>query len=348
MEKFTHTSRRQFLGTTAALMSGAVLGSNNLFGFPAIIKDLYKPGSLINGVQIGLITYSFRDLPDQSAEATLKHVLDCGISAIELMGDPAETFAGRPKNPIDMRSVFPLMRKRMDKKELTPEEKVKLADIDAQMSAYNKEVAAWRLTASMDKFKQFGKMYKKAGVKIYAFKPAAFGINNSEAEIEFGMRAARALGANQVTVEHPSDDAHTLKLGKLAEKHKIKIGYHGHEQQTPTFWDISLAQSPANALNLDFGHFIAAGNANPLDIVKAKHDRISSMHIKDRQTPAHGKGNLPWGTGDTPIADVLKLMRDQKYKFPATIEYEYKTPEGSNPIDEVKKCLEFCKKALTS
>lgn len=72
------------------------------------------------------------------------------------------------------------------------------------------------------------------------------------------------------------------------------------------------------------------------------------MHIKDRQTPAHGKGNLAWGQGDTPIADVLKLMRDQKYKFPATIEYEYKTPEGSNPIEEVKKCLEFCKKALTS
>ena len=50
----------------------------------------------------------------------------------------------------------------------------------------------------------------------------------------------------------------------------------------------------------------------------------------------------------TPIADVLKLMRDQKYKFPATIEYEYKTPEGSNPIEEVKKCLEYCKKALSS
>jgi sugar phosphate isomerase/epimerase len=347
MNNNNHQSRRQFLGTTAALLSVPLLGGNNLFGFPAIIKDLYKPNSLINGVQIGLITYSFRDLPDQSAEATLTYVLDCGISAIELMGDPAEIFAGKPKNPVDMRSVFPLMRKRFDKKELTPEEKVKMADFDAQMSAYNQEVAKWRLTASMDKFEQIHKMYKKAGVKIYAFKPSAFSINNSDAEIEFGMRAAKALGANQVTVEHPSDNAHTLKLGKFAEKYKIKIGYHGHEQQTPTFWDTALAQSKANALNLDFGHFIAAGNANPFDIVKAKHDRISSMHIKDRQTPEHGKGNLPWGQGDTPIAEVLKLMKSEKYKFPATIEFEYKTPEGSTPIEEVKKCLEFCKKALS-
>ena len=347
MEKLNNPSRRQFLGTTAALMSGAVLGSNKLFGFPAIITDLYKPNSLINGVQIGVITYSFRDMPDQSIDATLKYVLDCGISAIELMGDPAEVFAGKPKNPVDMRSVFPLMRKRFDKKELTAEEKVKLADFDAQMSAYNQEVAKWRLTASLDKFEQVRKMYKKAGVKVYAFKPSAFSINNTDAEIDFGMRAAKALGANQVTVEHPSDDAHTLKLGKMAEKHKIKIGYHGHEQQTPTFWDTALTQSPANALNLDFGHFIAAGNANPLDIVKAKHDRISSMHIKDRQTPAHGKGNLVWGQGDTPIAEVLKLMKAEKYKFPATVEFEYKTPEGSTAIEEVKKCLEFCRKALS-
>jgi len=68
--------------------------------------------------------------------------------------------------------------------------------------------------------------------------------------------------------------------------------------------------------------------------------------MKDRKSKANGGDNLPWGTGDTPLADVLKLMRDNKYTFPATIEFEYKTPEGSTPIEEVKKCLEFCKRAL--
>ena len=70
------------------------------------------------------------------------------------------------------------------------------------------------------------------------------------------------------------------------------------------------------------------------------------MHMKDRRSKANGGDNLPWGTGDTPLADVLKLMRDNKYTFPATIELEYKVPEGSGPIEEVKKCLEFCKRAL--
>lgn len=347
MKDINSFSRRQFLSTTTTLISGSVIGANQLIKAPAYIPDLFKPNSLINGVQIGVITYSFRELPDQSAEATLQYILDCGISAVELMGEPAESFAGAPKNTVNFRSVFPLMRKRNEKQPLTEDEAKTLAEAEAKMKAYGQELAQWRASASMDKFTQLSKMFKKAGIKIYAFKPSAFGMNNSDAEIDYGMRVAKILGASHVTLEHPSNDAHTLKLGKMAEKHGIKVGYHGHEQQTPTFWDTALAQSSANALNLDFGHFVAAGNANPIDIIKKKHDRIMSMHTKDRQTPEHGKGNLEWGRGDTPIVDVLKLIKSQKYKFPATIELEYKVPEGSTPIKEVQKCLEYCRKALS-
>ncbi|GAB4018091.1 sugar phosphate isomerase/epimerase family protein [Spirosoma koreense] len=341
-------TRRQFLGATATLVSGAVMSSNKLFGAPAIIRQLDKPNSLIDGVQIGVITYSFRDMPDQSAEATLQYVLDSGVSAIELMGGPAESFVGAPKNTVDMKAVSPLMRKRFQKQELTEDEKKQLADVDAQMKAYRAEVAKWRLSAPMAKFEQVRKMYNQAGVKIYGFKPDAFGVQSSDAEIEYGMRAAKLLGANQVTLEHPGNDAHTLKLGKMAEKHGIRVAYHGHEQQTPTFWDTALAQSPANAINFDLGHYVAAGNPDPLVFIKQKHDRIASMHIKDRQTADHGKGNLPWGQGDTPLTQVLKLMREQKYTFPATVELEYQIPSGSNAVAEVKKCVNFCRNALNA
>lgn len=340
-------NRRQFLGASAALVSGAVLGSSKLFGAPAIIRNLSESGSLINGVQIGTITYSFRDMPDQSAEATLQYVLDSGISAIELMGGPAESFAGAPKNTVDMRSVFPLMRKRRDKQELTADETKTLNEAEAQMKAYREEVAKWRLSAPMDKFGQMRKMYNKAGVQIYAFKPDAFGVQNTDADINYGLKAAKLLGASHVTLEHPSNDAHTLRLGTLAQKQGMKVAYHGHEQQTPTFWDTALAQSPANMLNLDLGHFVAAGNADPLSIVKLKHERIASMHVKDRQTPDHGKGNLAWGQGDTPLLQVLKLMRDQKYTFPATVELEYQVPAGSTSVAEVKKCVDYCRNALS-
>ncbi len=345
MEK--KSTRRQFLSTATLLASGLAIGSNQLLAAPAFIRNLRKPQSLINGVQVGVITYSFRDLPDQSAEATLKYVLDCGISAVELMGGPAESFAGAPKNNVNFRSVFPLMRKRNNKETLTDAEQKELANAEAQMKAYREELAQWRQSAPMAKFEQVRKMFNQAGVQIYAFKPDAFGQQNTDAEINYGLRAAKLLGASHVTLEHPGNDAHTLKLGQMAQKHGMKVAYHGHEQQTPTFWDTALSQSPTNALNLDLGHYVAAGNADPLGLIRKKHNRIASMHIKDRQTAEHGKGNLPWGQGDTPLKEVLQLMRDQKYKFPATIELEYQVPQESTSVAEVKKCLEFCRKALS-
>ena len=189
-------------------------------------------------------------------------------------------------------------------------------------------------------------MYKAAGVTVYGFKPNAFGKNNTDAEINYGLKAAKALGASHVTLEHPSDDAHTLKLGTMAAVHKIHVAYHGHEQQTPTLWDTALQQSKYNALNLDLGHYVAAGNDKTLEIITAKHGHIKSMHLKDRQTPENQKGNVVWGKGDTPIAEALQLMRSKKYAFPGTIELEYEIPEGSDAIAEVQKCLGYCEKAL--
>lgn len=341
----THLSRRRFIGTTASLVVGAT-AAPSLMAAPRLLKHYNQPNSNINGVQIGVITYSFRSMPDQSAEAILQYVLDAGISAIELMGDPAESFAGKPESPVDRRAFYRLWRAQREGEDLTEDQQKELDDMQAQMESHNQQVATWRAKVSMDKFAQLKKMYSDAGVSIYAFKPGAFGQDNTDAEIDYGMEAAKALGASHITLEHPSDDAHTKRLGKMAKKHKIYVAYHGHTQQTPTFWDTALEQSQYNAMNLDVGHYVAAGNPDPLKLIRDKHDRIMSMHVKDRETPAKGQDNLPWGEGDTPIADVLQMMRDQKYSFPATIELEYQIPEGSNAVQEVANCLEYCRTAL--
>jgi sugar phosphate isomerase/epimerase len=338
-------TRREFLAATGTIAAGLVTTANSAIGAPGILKFYGKHDSLIKGVQIGVITYSFRSMEDQSAEATLKYVKDCGISAIELMGGPAESYAGIPETTVDRRSYYGLRRKARGG-ELSDEEQKEYEELTAEMDAYSKSVVDWRTNVSMDKFEEFKKMYADAGVSIYAFKPSAFGVRNTDAEIDYGFRAAKALGANQVTLELPGDSAHTQKLGEYGSKYKIYIAYHGHEKQTPTWWDTALGQSEYNAMNLDLGHYVAAGNPNPLDLIKEKHDRIKSMHIKDRQKPKNGKGNLPWGEGATPIIKALKLMSKKQYAFPATIELEYTVPDGSDPVKEVTKCLEFCKVGL--
>jgi sugar phosphate isomerase/epimerase len=345
-KKSASFNRRQFLTASSLVAAGLAVSSKQVIGAPSILRYWGKQDSLIKGVQIGVITYSFRTMPDQSAEATLQYVRDCGISAIEMMGDPAESFAGMPENPVDRSAFFQLMRKSRNGETLTDDEKKEMEEMRARMDSYNKEVAKWRAGVSMEKFKQVKKMYNDAGVTIYAFKPNAFGQNNTDAEIDYGFRAAKALGATHITLELPGDDARTKKLGDVAAKHKIQVAYHGHEQQTPTIWDTALAQSKYNAMNLDLGHYVAAGNPDPLELIMEKHDRIASMHIKDRQKPENGKGNLPWGQGDTPLREALNLMSARKYKFPATIELEYEVPGDSDPVKEVKKCMDYCRKAL--
>src|SRR3954469_8982729 len=87
-------TRREFgkLALAGLPAAGGLARTESIFGAFAQAK----PNSLIDGVQIGTITYSYRQIPDQSAEATLKYILDSGISAVEIMGGPVESFAGAP------------------------------------------------------------------------------------------------------------------------------------------------------------------------------------------------------------------------------------------------------------
>lgn len=294
-----------------------------------------------NEITLGLQTYSFRTMEDQSPLAILDYVKQTGIKNIELMGNHAEPFAGAPESMMSDRAKMAILIKQYRNEPLTDEEKVIAAEVAAQREAYNAEVQAWRKNVDLKKFEALKALYDEAGISIYAFKPSVFGKNNTDDDIRYGMRAAKALGASHVTLEHPEDDAHTARLAKIAEEEGVLIGYHGHEQQTPTLWDTALSQSDANRMNLDFGHYIAAENENPLEIIKTKSDKIVSMHLKDRQKKSNGGANLVWGSGDTPIVDVIKLIKENGYTFPITIELEYDIPEGSDAVQEVKKCLAY-------
>ena len=327
------SSRREFLVKSAVASAALLIGGPA--AWPKSFSFGNNPGSEFFGVQIGVITYSFRSMPG-SVEQILQYITGSGISAIELMGDAVEEYAGKPAYPV----------KRVPGQTpppLTDEQK-------AQIANYDKLVADWRASVSMDKFKEVKEMYNKAGVTIYAFKPNALNPKNTDAEVEYALKAAKALGARSVTVELPTDSAHSKRLGDLGEKHKVYIGYHAHTQATDTAWDNALAQSPYNSMNLDCGHYIAAGGNNTketlLALIEAKHDRITTMHIKDRKSKTNGGANMPWGQGDTPIKEILTLLKEKKYKIPATIELEYNVPADSDPVKEIKNCLNFAKSAL--
>ena len=69
-----------------------------------------------------------------------------------------------------------------------------------------------------------------------------------------------------------------------------------------------------------------------MQFLEKYHDRISSFHLKDRTKPEHCALNLPWGTGETPIREILQLVRKNRWNIPGSIELEYNIPEDSDMI----------------
>ena len=289
-----------------------------------------KPNSSINGIDLGTITYSYRAMPDQSAQAILRYVLDSGISQIEFMGGPVEAFAGAPPSG-------GLRGGGRGGPPPTPEQQA------AQREAAEK-LRAWRTSVSMDRFKALRKMFNDAGVTIYAWKQLS--PNMSDAEMEYVFNVAEALGCTHTTLELLDEPEPLRRIGQFAEKKKIYAAYHTHLQGSMTAFEQAFAASKGNMANVDLGHFVAAGG-DPVAFIKKFKGRISSVHLKDRTTPAHGQGNVPWGTGDTPLKQILQTMKRDRHAYPAAIELEYEVPSGSDAVKETAKCLNFCKAVLT-
>jgi sugar phosphate isomerase/epimerase len=165
-------------------------------------------------------------------------------------------------------------------------------------------------------------------------------------EIEYASVMAKGLGVQVMSTSTQVSMA--KRLAPFAEKHKIMVGFHGHssintpdEVATPESFEAVMAESKYHGANLDIGHYTAAGY-DPVSFITQHHARITNLHLKDRKNLANGGANLPWGQGDTPIKDVLKLLQKNKWDLPSNIEFEY----PGDPMVEMPKCLQFCKDAL--
>ncbi len=210
------------------------------------------------------------------------------------------------------------------------------------------ETSEWRKSiTSMAKFEEIRRMYNDAGLDIHIVKFDNIGGEGvSDEELEYMFNVAKALGAKGITTE--LDEAKAMKLGSLADKHGIIIAFHNHTQLTPSTYEEGPYFSYGNNImsNLDIGHFAAGTGQPPLPLVKklAEQNRILSIHLKDR---TFGGDTVPFGEGDAQIAEILQLIKKEKWNIYGDIELEYPIPEGSDAIKEVTRCVEFCKNALS-
>src|SRR5262249_51442428 len=156
-----------------------------------------------------------------------------------------------------------------------------------------------------------------------AFRMAGVTRDTPDEVLTYYFNTARTLGAYQITLELPGSADLTARLGTIAAKRGIRLGYHNHTQVNWNSWDTALSQSKCNGINFDVGHFAAAVSESPVPFIEKHHDRITCLHLKDRKFGTNGGQNVPWGEGDTPLKEILALLKRKKYGFPAGIELEY-------------------------
>ena len=275
----------------------------------------------VSGVRLGVQTYSFRELTrppgGNLVDPIIAAMKECGLTECELWSpqiEPPSPFGrGRP----------------------TPE----------QAQQAREAAKTWRLETPIDHFRAIQKKFEGAGMTIYAFN---YSPNNSftDAEIDRGFEMAKALGAEIITASATIEAAR--RMAPFAAKHQMPVAMHNHsnvadpnEFATLASLATALTLSPLFRINLDIGHFTAA-NYDAVAYIREHHATITNLHLKDRKREQGP--NTAWGTGDTPIRQVLQLLKQERWPIRAYIEYEHNGEAG--PVDEVKKCFAFAKSAL--
>ena len=279
----------------------------------------------VGGVRLGVQTYSFRDLPraagGDAVDAVIAAMRECGLTECELFAPQVEPqFNAGARGRRGERPLPEAIKARED-------------------------LRTWRLETPLDHFRAVGQKFRDAGIAIYAYNYSP-NASFTDAEIDRGFEMTKALGAEIITASTQLNTAR--RIVPFAEKHRTLVAMHGHsnindpnEFATPDSFAAALKMSKYFKVNLDIGHFTAA-NFDAVDYLRQHHADITNLHLKDRKK--NQGDNLPWGEGETPIREVLQLLKREKWPIRAYIEYEYRGPGSS--VDEVKKCLAYAKQAL--
>lgn len=292
-------------------------------GALALPRALSAAESIVGGVRLGVQTYSFRDMPrpegGDMVDVIIGAMTECGLAECELFAPHVEP-----------RSAFGRGRPAPD----SPEALKARAD-----------VRAFRLGTPLDHFRAIRRKFEAAGISVFAYN-YSFNGSFTDEEIDRGFEIARALGAEVITASTTLPVA--ARVVPFAEKHKVVVAMHGHsrlddpnEFATPESFAAAMKMSKYFKVNLDVGHFTAA-NYDPLAYIRERHADITNLHLKDRKR--NQGDNVPWGEGDTPIREVLQLLKRERWPIRAFIEYEHRG-QGS-PVDEVKKCYAYARQAL--
>lgn len=293
---------------TRMILAGPSLAAISGMAMAQGVSSRPRPVSVVNGVRLGIQPFCYHDLAMNIGNRPLliDAMLQNGIGIVELhMTWVQPSFTG-------------------------PTRAQQLRD--------------WRLRTPLSYYEAIKKEFDDVGIEIFTVW-INFDMDMTEPEIASIYQAAKALGAKGVVGSHGL--AVTQRLAPLPT-FGLFSGIHNHDNlsdpdayATEASFEKGLAMSPNIKATLDVRHF-TAGDGDCVGFLERHHDRISSVHLGDRRK-SNGR-SAPFGQGDSPIIEVLRAIRDNKWPITALLEFEHGTLRSS--IEEVQLTLDYCKRAL--
>jgi sugar phosphate isomerase/epimerase len=287
-----------------------------------------KIDSVVDGVRFGVQSYIFSGLglpPDGVLDIVIHSMVESGLGECDLFAplvEPARFWdrirAGGPGAPS------------------SPE-------VLAARNQAHEELAQWRKSVSLDYFRAIRRKFEDAGIDIYGLSgfPGA-----TEEELRWTFDVADTVGARLVTLNIPFSAA--KRVAPLADQREFLVGIQGHPDMHVTDLDViakpeqfaaAVQLSKNYCMSFDIGD-ATGGGYDSLKFVETHHDHIHLLYLKDRRKD---RLSVPWGEGDTPIKEILRLVRDRKYPIRCFIDCDYKT---TNRPADVKRSFEYAKAAL--
>lgn len=278
-----------------------------------------------DGVRFGATTYSLRDLPripgEDNISDLIKPLKAAGVTEIDLWSYNAEpagpnTGPAAPPPP----AAYPIKIHTFSKEEIA-----------AAMAQARNLTRDWRMNTPANHFENIRAKFDAAKIAVTSYN-VKYDESFTDQEIDITFHQAKVLGASSITV--PGTPEVVKRLAMFAEKNEMHIAVSDYTiaSALPSKWV---------KVNLDIGTVVAA-NASPVAWLQENHDAVAQLTIKDRR---RNKGsNEQWGEGDTPINDVLKLVKAKSFKFPVYAEYEY--IGLGTPGEELERCMDYMRSAV--
>ena len=202
----------------------------------------------------------------------------------------------------------------------------------------------WRIREGESYCREVQSALDRRGFRLNGFN-LTIRNQHTEDEIDATFRMAKALGTDLLTSS--SNVSTAPRIAPHARRHEVRVAFHNHanikadEFATPQDFERAIEAEPDwFGANLDAGHFHAAG-FDCLAFLEKHGERVMALHMKDRASD--GGAKLPFGVGDTPLDEIVRLVRDRKWDIPANVEMAYPTDD---PVREVRESLEYMRRAL--